>query len=352
MLGESWNGTINTGNQTTTDRTSPGSEYRTPPTQTCNSRWRQRRRGRSRAPVLRIDGRFSQWQRGEGRGAGPDSGAEPRGWKEAGRGDGRGADWPGGGAGGGFSRAGLTAAVGKLDFVRERRARGGRLADRYRWGAAVGRRLQLAVGSGAGGGDGAGGNAERSRRRVWAVDAAGGRRAPDPPALSPRSSRRGTRRPRAGPGRLLASGAALPVSSLLASLSAPGVGWEAGGRGLSERGPAGVERGRQGAAAAPRKRVRRGGCGPGLAEPPGPCGGRSEAVNALSEIGFESPSRRRRCLRPPCRVLGVRPTASGRLGLAVLPSRPRLRGGEGDRVSSPDVSSSPLVELPPSEGCT
>lgn len=152
MLGESWNGTINTGNQTTTDRTSPGSEYRTPPTQTCNSRWRQRRRGRSGAPVLRIDGRFSQWRRGEGRGAGPDSGAGPRGWKEAGRGDGRGADWPGGGAGGGFSRAGLTAAVGNLDFVRERRARGGRLADRYRWGAAVGRRLQLAVGSGAGGG--------------------------------------------------------------------------------------------------------------------------------------------------------------------------------------------------------
>lgn len=96
-----------------------------------------------------------------------------------------------------------------------------------------------------------------------------------------------------GPGRLLALGAALLVSSLLASLPAPGGGWEAGGRGLSERGPPGVERGRQGAAAAPRKRVRRGGCGPGLPESPGPSGGRTEGVNAPSEVDPRAAAARR-----------------------------------------------------------
>lgn len=163
-------------------------------------------------------------------------------------------------------------------------------------GAAAGRRLQPAVGSGTGGSGGGEGSTERSRRRVRAAEAAGGRRAPDPAAFSPTppaAGRGGRGRGRAGPGRLLALGAALLVSSLLASLPAPGGGWEAGGRGLSERGPPGVERGRQGAAAAPRKRVRRGGCGPGLPEFPGPSGGRTEGVNAPSEVDPRAAAARR-----------------------------------------------------------
>lgn len=162
-------------------------------------------------------------------------------------------------------------------------------------GAAAGRRLQPAVGSGTGGSGGGEGSTERSRRRVRAAEAAGGRRAPDPAAFSPTLPPRDAEAAGGvGPGRAGCSPwgqrCLFPLSSLL---PAPGGGWEAGGRGLSERGPPGVERGRQGAAAAPRKRVRRGGCGPGLPEFPGPSGGRTEGVNAPSEVDPRAAAARR-----------------------------------------------------------
>lgn len=170
------------------------------------------------------------------------------------------------------------------------------MVGRYRWGSRCGSTPS------AGGGQRNRGE-WRGRGGYGAVAApcagCGGGRGPPSPgpggvlSHSPAAGRGGRGRGRAGPGRLLALGAALLVSSLLASLPAPGGGWEAGGRGLSERGPPGVERGRQGAAAAPRKRVRRGGCGPGLPEFPGPSGGRTEGVNAPSEVDPRAAAARR-----------------------------------------------------------
>lgn len=168
------------------------------------------------------------------------------------------------------------------------------MVGRYRWGSRCGSTPS------AGGGQRNRGE-WRGRGEYGAVAApcagCGGGRGPPSPGpggVLSHSSRRGTRRPRAGSGRAGCSPwgqrCLFPLSSLL---PAPGGGWEAGGRGLSERGPPGVERGRQGAAAAPRKRVRRGGCGPGLPESPGPSGGRTEGVNAPSEVDPRAAAARR-----------------------------------------------------------
>lgn len=186
-------------------------------------------------------------------------------------------------------------------------------------GAAAGRRLQPAVGSGTGGSGGGEGGTERSRRRVRAAEAAGGRRAPDPAAFSPTSpaaGRGGRGRGRAGPAARLGGSAACFLSPRFSRPRAAAGRREVGGcQSGARQGWSGDGRGRQrlrgsvsGAAAAAR----------GSPSSPAPLVAARKALTLL---------RRLTRARPP---LG----APFRISLAALPLPPAVLPGPGASLAS------------------